>query len=57
MIGQKDKEKLIQHKIKTGESPPICQTSRRLPLVKRKAAEEIIDEMKKANVIEASNSP
>lgn len=47
---------MVQHKINIGEFTPIWQTPRTFPLTKRQKPEEIIDEMKKKNVIKAFNT-
>jgi len=48
---------LVQHHIDTGNAPPIRQYPRRMPLFKRAAAEEKIQEMAAAGGIEPSSSP
>lgn len=47
----------VQHRIQTGESKPIRQQARRLPMHKRQEAEEHIQQMLDKVVIEPSSSP
>ena len=47
---------LVKHEIRTGDAKPIRQPPRRLPLSKRKQAEEAIEEMELQGVIEPSAS-
>ena len=51
------KTKVVEHRIRTGRTEPICQLPRRLPLAKREEAREMLEKMKKQGVIEPSNSP
>ena len=46
-----------QHRIQTGESKPIRQQARRLPMHKRQEAEEQTQQMHDKRVIEPSSSP
>lgn len=48
---------LVQHNIDTGETRHICLSPRRLPLLRRSAAEKKIKEMLETDIIEPSNSP
>ncbi len=48
---------LVQHQIHTGEARPICQPARRLPWSKREEADEQVDKMLNAGIIEPSGSP
>ena len=48
---------LIEHRIHTGNNPPIKQAPRRLPLVKREAATAEIKKMLENDIIEPSKSP
>jgi len=48
---------IVQHKIDTGDSKPIKQPMRRLPLNKREVAEKEIQNMLAHNIIEPSTSP
>ena len=48
---------LVQHEIDTGDHPPIKQPARRIPLNKRKIAEEEVKKMLEHNIIEPSTSP
>jgi len=48
---------LVQHRINTGQTPPIRQPPRRLPLAKREEAEMAVQEMQKHGVIEPASSP
>ena len=48
---------LIEHKINTGNAPPIKQPPRRIPLAKMAEVEKEINDMLDKNVIETSNSP
>ena len=47
----------IQHRIWTGEQPPIRQPVRRLPVGQREQAREDLKEMEKRGVIQPSTSP
>lgn len=48
---------LVEHKINTGNAPPIKQHPRRLPLAKMGEVEKEIEDMLDKGVIETSNSP
>ncbi|XP_055877143.1 uncharacterized protein LOC129924683 [Biomphalaria glabrata] len=48
---------LIQHRIDTGNTRPIRQQPRRLPLAKHQEAMDMIERMRKQGVVEPSNSP
>ena len=48
---------LVQHFIKTGDAQPIRQRPRRLPKARQGAAEQMIQEMRDAGIIEPSESP
>ena len=48
---------LVTHHINTGDSPPIKQAPRRLPLSKRAEAEAEVDKMLQKGIIKPSNSP
>ena len=48
---------LVQHRIHTGQTPPIHQPPRRLPLSKREEAEMAIQDMHTLAVIEPAASP
>lgn len=48
---------LVTHKINTGDSLPIRQHARRLPLAKQKEADDLIGKMAKRGIIESSTSP
>ncbi|KAK2919003.1 hypothetical protein Q8A73_003374 [Channa argus] len=48
---------LVQHHIDTGDAPPIRLRPHRLPLVKRQAAQELIESMVANDIIEPSDSP
>lgn len=48
---------LVKHEIDTGNTRPIKQRSRRIPIAKMKEAEEEITRMKEEGIIEASISP
>ena len=47
----------VQHQINTGNSAPIRQRFRRLPLAKRDQARELLQKMMERDVIEPSDSP
>ena len=53
-IGRTD---IVKHKINTGDTKPIKQYPRRLPIHQRKEADEQISQMLNRGVIEKSNSP
>ena len=46
----------IKHSIDTGDAPPLRQPPRRLPMMQQEQADEEIDKMLKAGVIEPSTS-
>ncbi|KAJ8015005.1 hypothetical protein DPEC_G00021650 [Dallia pectoralis] len=48
---------ILQHEIDTGISHPIRQRPRRLPLMKQAAADQCLEEMRAAGVVEPSESP
>ena len=48
---------LVQHEIDTGDAQPIKTRPRRLPLAHQSAADDAIDEMLEAGIIEPSDSP
>ena len=48
---------LMQHNIETGDSRPVKVPPRRIPIHKRQAAEEMVDQMAKQGLIEPSQSP
>ena len=48
---------LVMHKIDTGESRPLRQPPRRLPLAQREEADHAVQEMNKQGLIELLNSP
>ncbi|KAI5725816.1 hypothetical protein M8J77_020471 [Diaphorina citri] len=48
---------LVQHRIDTGDTRPIRQPARRLPLAKQAEVAEMIETMKRQGVIEESASP
>ena len=49
--------RLTQHRINTGDSPPIRQPARRLPPAKQAEADAAVRDMLQRGVIEPSNSP
>ena len=53
-LGQTD---LAQHRIDTGDAPPLRQPPRRLPLSKREEAQRAIQEIHQQGLIEPSTSP
>ena len=55
--GQLGRTSLVKHHISTGESPPIKQAPRRIPIHLRHEVDEIMQEMKDKDVIEPSCSP
>ena len=57
--GQHDlgKTDAIQHRINTGDAAPLRQPPRRVPLAKRREAQQAVEEMHNAGVIEPSSSP
>ena len=48
---------VLQHHINTGVSPPIHQSTRRVPLPQRDTVHQLLQEMLKRNVISPSKSP
>jgi predicted aspartyl protease len=48
---------IVKHTIDTGDAHPVRQRPRRLPIHKRHEANDHIDEMLKAGIIEPSSSP
>ncbi len=48
---------IIQHQINTGDSAPIKQAPRRLPILKRETVKDEIDKMLQNGIIEPSTSP
>lgn len=48
---------VVQHEIDTGESMPIRQRPRRIPVAREKEVEGMIEEMRRSGVIEPSISP
>ena len=48
---------VVKHQIKTGETRPIRQRPRRLPVNQRPVAEQEVEKMLKQGVIESSSSP
>jgi predicted aspartyl protease len=55
--GDIGKTGLVKHKINTGDEIPIKQRPRRVPLARESEVEEMIQDMKKNDVIEPSSSP
>ncbi|CAD7086774.1 unnamed protein product [Hermetia illucens] len=49
--------KLVTHRINTGDSKPIRQAPRRLPLAKQPEVDKMMADMEKQGIIEPSNSP
>ena len=47
----------VQHKIDTGKTPPIRQSVRRMPQLRRQEAKKLLDSMLDSGVIQPSNSP
>ena len=47
----------VQHKIDTGETPPIRQGVRRMPPLRRQEAKKLLDGMLSSEVIQPSSSP
>jgi hypothetical protein len=47
----------VYHRIDTGDTRPIRQTPRRLPLAKQAEVSEMLDDMQRRGVIEESDSP
>ena len=48
---------LVQHSINTGDAQPIHQRPRRLPKARQATADQMIQEMRDAGIIEPSESP
>ncbi|GBN24594.1 Retrovirus-related Pol polyprotein from transposon 297, partial [Araneus ventricosus] len=48
---------MTQHRINTGDQPPIKQYPRRLPLARKEEAEHLVQEMVDNGIIEESSSP
>ena len=48
---------IVQHRIFTGDHPPIRQQVRRLPPSRRNEVKQLLQEMQENNVIQPSNSP
>ncbi|GBL83036.1 hypothetical protein AVEN_165270-1 [Araneus ventricosus] len=48
---------MTQHRINTGNHPPIKQYPRRLPLAKKEEAERLVKEMVDNGIIEESSGP
>lgn len=53
-IGRTD---LVKHAINTGDVAPIKQRPRRIPFAREKEVEEMIEDMRRSNIIEPSSSP
>ena len=47
----------IEHKIDTGDSPPVCQPLRRVPFSVRPKIRGMVDDMLQAGVVQESKSP
>ncbi|KAJ3645617.1 hypothetical protein Zmor_023259 [Zophobas morio] len=50
------KTNIVEHRINTGDTQPIRQAPRRLPLAKQEEATKLVDNMLRDGVIEESNS-
>ncbi|XP_055877178.1 uncharacterized protein LOC129924709 [Biomphalaria glabrata] len=48
---------MVTHRIDTGNTRPIRQTPRRLPLAKQQEAAHMLEQMKEQGILEPSNSP
>ncbi|GBN37195.1 hypothetical protein AVEN_12131-1 [Araneus ventricosus] len=48
---------MTQHRINTGDHPPIKQYSRRLPLARKEEADHLVKEMVDNGIIEESSGP
>ncbi|GBM57274.1 hypothetical protein AVEN_81413-1 [Araneus ventricosus] len=48
---------MTQHRINTGDHPPIKQYPRRLPLVRKEEADNLVKEMIDNRIIEESSGP
>ena len=55
--GDLGKTDLVQHEIQTGDTKPIKQAPRRIPIHRRELVAELVAEMKTKGVIEDSSSP
>ena len=53
-IGRTD---LVHHQINTGDSDPVKQQARRIPLALRPKVEQMINDMLEQGIIEESSSP
>ena len=47
----------VQHRIETGDNPPVRQSPRRIPFSVRLQMARMVNEMLSAHVIEESSSP
>ena len=47
----------VQHRIDTGDAPPIRQSVRRMPQLRRQEAKKLLDDMLGRAVIQPSSSP
>ena len=47
----------VQHRINTGDAPPIRQSVRRMPQLRRQEAKKLLDDMLSRAVIQPSSSP
>ncbi|GBM68434.1 Retrovirus-related Pol polyprotein from transposon 297 [Araneus ventricosus] len=48
---------MTQHRINTGDHPPVKQYLRRLPLARKEEAEHLVKEMVNNGIIEESSGP
>ncbi|GBN46384.1 hypothetical protein AVEN_23265-1 [Araneus ventricosus] len=48
---------MTQHRINTGDHPPIKQYPRRLPLARKEEADNLVKEMADNGIVEESPSP
>ena len=48
---------LVEHKVDTGDHPPIKQPVRRIPFVYRDKIAKMVEEMEQTGVIQPSSSP
>ena len=55
--GKLGRTNLVKHRIDTGDSPPIKQPFRRLPIAQREIVEKELEKMLENDVIEPSESP
>ena len=53
-LGRTDR---VYHKIDTGDTTPIKQSPRRLPIHQRREVKQLVEEMEQGNVIQPSQSP